>query len=165
MSDNSKSLDTAEKKLRDLGLPLPGKPIDSEVAWPDNVADLAPVELAHHLTWWAGWGAFTRYHLAKSETNLASFEAEYDLLVKETMFKSTGDYKTVTELKASIAQMPSVVKIQGKTLEATAMVKMLRAVLEGYQAKYATVSREISRRGLEFDENTDKGDSYRVGKF
>lgn len=162
MAESSRTLGSAEQRITDLGLPLPGKPGRSPdtVEWPDNVATLGPEEIAEHMTWWIGWAGHARYQLARIETDLEAFEAEYALERQTRIFKSKGDYATVTELKAAIDQAPDMAKMQAKILQAQATKKLLRALVASYEEKNSTISREISRRGAERQES-DSGSGSR----
>jgi hypothetical protein len=141
------------KQVEDLGLPLPGKPEEGDLAWPSNVADLSSYDLAHHMSWWSGWASYIRYHLAQAETNETAYQEQYKLIEQDAISKSTGDWKTVTELKAKVANDPRLIECKKSILQAKALRKMLAALLDGYEKKYATISREISRRGAEFEDS------------
>lgn len=144
----SSSIDKAEATINRLGLPRPEKPFDDDsvLEWPNNVAELTPEELAEHLTWWGGWKAYARYHVARAEGNFKALTKKMALLGKMLLFKSKGDYKTITDARAAVAQMPPMVKLAGQEQEAEALVLVLTSLLEGYEDKYNTISREISRR-------------------
>jgi len=164
LSENSRSLEKAEAKIDSLGLPRPEKPRDrgdDNPEWPDNVADLSPDQLAEHMTWWSGWSAYARYHLGRAETNLAAFARQLKHETSMRLYKSRGDYATVTEAKASIEQMPDMAKLAKREQEAEALVTTLKSLLKGYEDKYSTSSREISRRGLDFDHSVgEEGDRF-----
>lgn len=169
LSETSRSLEKAEAKISDLGLPLPSKPKLTEeeklegitdLEWPRNIADLSPYDLAEHMSWWSGWGGFARYHLARAISNFKAFQEELDIETKKRIYKSSGDYKTVTECKAAISQMPDMVKKAIRKTEAEALVEMLKALLEGYEGKYTVTSREISRRGMDYDENKERKENW-----
>lgn len=160
MSEDSASVQAADAVIAKLGLPLPRKPEKcGEPEWPQNVSDLTPEELTQHLTWWKGWTAHTRWHLARIEGNFIAAEEMYRKLTSELTYKSEGDYGTVTALKASVANAPEVLKARKKVLEAKVTVGLVRALLDGYEDKFIAISRELTRRGKDFDE--DK----RVGRF
>lgn len=151
-TQDSKTLEKAMGQVESLDLPLPKEPVSSEVEWPDNVADLDQTQLAAHMTWWTAWSSFIQYHLAQAETNAAAFKEELEVTVQQMIFKSDeNDYKNVTSMKAAIGQLPMVQKIKAKLLEAQAKKRMLSALLEGYEKKYSTISREISRRSMEWE--------------
>lgn len=145
---DSNTVKNAEVEIRALGLPIPSQPqfVKEEMDWPQNVADLSMEELAEHMTWWSGWGAYCRYHVARAETNAAAFDKQLRLETQIRIHKSEGDYKNVTELKAAVGQQREIQEMEAKQLEAAAMQKMLKALLEGYETKYTTISREITRR-------------------
>jgi len=158
---DSKTLKRARTKMKELGIPLPekGDP-KAHVSWPGNVGDLSSEEIAQHMTWWTAWSGFVRYELAEVETNVAALTAELELVKGEAMHKSEGDYKTVTELKAAVAQMSSVQTAEAMVLEASATKRMLKALLVGYEEKYQTISREVSRRQGDREE-ANSGNSRR----
>lgn len=155
MSDDSNTLIRAESSVKELGLPIPKKPYNvlHDLDWPENVADLSTVDLAEHLTWWSAWSGYTRYHLARAETNHEAFSTKYRIETQVKIMKSKGDHKTVTELKASVAQLPEMQKLEAQMLKAEAERKLLKALLENYEGKYKTVSREVTRRSADFDED------------
>ena len=154
---DSHTLLEAEDRVKSLGLPIPKRPFGNdteELAWPENVADLDTVELARHLTWWQAWSGYVRYQLARAETNHEAFSTQFRIETQLKIIKSTGDHKTVTELKASVAQFPEMQKLEKSMLRAESEKKLLKALLENYEGKYKTVSREVTRRSAEFEEGS-----------
>jgi hypothetical protein len=154
--EESRSLMHAEAKIETLGLPRPKKPKLEEgdsVKWPSNIADLSTDQLAQHLTWWSGWSGYARYYLAKAETNYENFVAAYNLEISKGLYCSKGEYSTLTEIKASIEQRPEMIKRKKVIQRHKAQVTMLKSLLQGYEDKYATASREISRRDHDFHES------------
>lgn len=149
--EDSKAVTRAKSQIDHLGLPTPHKPNTIELRWPENVADISSEELAEHLAWCTGWASYAGWHLSHAETNEAAFEVEYATNQQALILNSAGDYKTVTELKASVSNSKGLLVCKAKILEAKALRKMLAALLEGYDKKYTTISREISRRGSEFE--------------
>jgi len=161
LKEKSRSLIHAEETVDRLGFPIPEKPLtdpnDARVKWPSNVADLSPYQLAEHLSWWSGWSAYARYHVGAAETNVDNFDAAFKLDRDTRLYKSKGDYNTVTEALAAIVQSPDMVALKQKLQRAKAVVIHLNALLAGYEEKYTTISREISRRQLEFNSSKDRG--------
>jgi hypothetical protein len=151
--EDSQTLQKARAYVEELGLPIPSRPIAGILEWPENVADLESTELAYHLTSWSGWASYARYQLAIAETNYAAFSTELAVTEQVRLFKSKGDYKTVTEHKASVGQSKDIQEIKAKVLVTEAEKKMIKALLEGYENKYSTISREISRRSADFEES------------
>jgi len=164
LGSDSATVQRADGQIERLGLPLP-KSMDQskDVEWPANIADLSQEQLAEHLTWWSGWAAYTRYHVARAETNASAVDKELHLLRSELMFKMQGDHKTVTETKAAISIRPDIQKLEAQMLEADALRRMLRALLEGYEGKFQTTSREITRRGVEWNTGAE-GDNVNMFK-
>lgn len=148
---DSRTVLAADDAIKEMGFPIPVKPLGmpQDLIWPKNVADLSSNDLARHMTWWSGWSASARYALARAETNEEAYSEARRLKVQQGIFKSEGDYASVTELKAAVEQGKDVQELDAKLLKARAMKKMLKALLTGYEEKYAVVSREISRRTRE----------------
>lgn len=149
---DSRTLQKAELQLVQLGLPIPNQPREKVLVWPENVADLDGPELANHLSWCAAWSSYARYQLARSETNYAAFQTELSVKESIAIVNSKGDHSSVTETKASVYQLPEIQRLKAKLLESEALKKMIKSLLDGYEMKYATISREISRRSHEWDE-------------
>lgn len=141
-----------EARIQRMGLPEPEaiKVDDDSPVWPDNVADLGPEELAHHMTYWTGLAAYARNHLARCETDVSAWSEQYKHDRSVFLFKSGvgkgRDYSTVTEAKAVFDQNPKTVELKLQLLEAEATVKMLKGRIDGYERKNATISREQTRR-------------------
>lgn len=159
MVDDSNTLVKAETQINSLGFPAPKKPYSTDaesLEWPANVADLSTTDLAKHLTWWSAWSGYARYNLARAETNHEAFATQYRIQTQIKIMKSKGDHKSVTELKASVAQLPEMQELEARMLKAEAEKKLLKALLENYEGKYKTVSREVSRRHSDFEENKSR---------
>lgn len=155
---DSKAVERAAEVIDSLGLPLPNRPAEdaSSLEWPSNVADLGPEELAKHMSWWSGWSAYARYHLAWSDTNATAAKEQFLYLENDRIHKSEGDYKSVTELKAAVSRMPEIREAKANFLVVDSVRKMVKSLLEGYEQKYSTISREISRRGMDWGENQSR---------
>lgn len=147
--ENSEAVSRATNQVLELGLPLPGKPGEEELEWPENVATLSSHDLAHHISYWTAWASYSRWHLARVETDETAFEETYKRCQDKLIANSKNDRRTVTELKASVSGDPDLVKFKKQLLRASALKKMLASLLDGYEKKYATISREISRREAE----------------
>lgn len=145
----SESLKKADALVSKLGLPTPAQPDRRDgvvVEWPDNIGDLTPDDLGEQMTWWTGWSSYARYHLARVETDLSANEEAERLNMAKHMFRSSGDYDTVTASKAAYIQRPDAMAAAGLIQELSAQKMLISALLEGYEKKYETISREISRR-------------------
>jgi hypothetical protein len=151
--DESNTLKKAKAYIDSLDFPIPESPAKTKTYWPENVADLDSQELALHLTHWSAWAGYARFQLAVAETNYAAFSSELSVNEQKYLFRSKGDFKTVTELKASVGQLPVMQQLEAKVLKAEAEKKLIKALLDGYEMKYSTISREISRRMQDFKDN------------
>jgi len=152
--DEMETTKRAELAIDKLGLPRPKRPAEavSSLDWPNNVGDLSSDQLAEHMTWWTGWSGYARYHLARSETNSEALKAEYKMRFNEALTKYGASYKSVTEAKSYVENMPDLLRVKVKIEEADAIKRQVKALLEGYDAKYTVVSREISRRKADMDD-------------
>lgn len=155
MSSDSNTLKDAEDQVKSLGMPIPKRPYESDAEdldWPKNIADLSTTELAHHLTWWQAWSGYARYALARAETNHEAFSSQHRIQMQLVLMKSEGDYKNVTTQKAAAGSLPEMQKLEKQMLTAESEKKLLKALLENYEGKYKTVSREVTRRAADFEE-------------
>jgi len=152
--DDMETTKKAEAEIDRLGLPRPERPAENvgNLEWPSNVGDLESDQLAEHMTWWTGWAVYARYHLARSETNVEALKAEHKIRVDDYLAKQGSTYKTLAEAKAAVGNKPDMTKLQVKIQAADAIKRQVRSLLEGYEAKYAVVSREISRRKADMDD-------------
>jgi len=159
MIETSRTLQKVEARIELMGLPEPELITvdDDSPVWPDNIADLTPDELAHHMTYWTGLGAYGRNHLARCETDASAWLEQYKHDRSVFVFKSgvgpKGDYSTVTEAKAVFDQLPKTINIKILLLEAEAAVKILKGRIDGYEKKNAAISREQTRREKEHAES------------
>ena len=164
--DRSPSSFRTEERIKMLELPLPERPIKDEESpvWPRSVSDLSPMQLAEHLTWWSGWASYARYYLGCAETDLAHFELTYETDFDLKIYELKKNYKTVTEAKAAVRSLDGLKSAKRKIIEAKALVVSLRSLLSGYEEKYATVSREISRRGIDYEHTHRQERTIRHGR-
>jgi hypothetical protein len=151
--EDSGTMKRAEAEVKRLGLEMPKKFANSpeDLEWPSNVADLTPNELARHLAWWTGWASYIGPEVARAETNATAYQAKYAVNLGMEMHKRQGDFSKVAELKAAVSQLKHLQEIEMQALEAEAIRKVLKSLLVGYEKKYSTVSREITRREAEYE--------------
>jgi len=145
---DSGTQERAEATMKKLGLSLPKKfEQDPEsLEWPINISELNENQLAHHLSWWSGWIAYINPEIARAETNATAFRVKQEKLVAMEMSKRKGDFNKVTELKAAVSELQHIQELDIVILEADAIKKLLQSLLAGYENRYKTVSREITRR-------------------
>jgi hypothetical protein len=153
MDNDSKTVKNTEEFIKNLGFPLPKKLPPDGVTWPQNIADLSSDELAEHLSWWSGWSSYTRWHLAKAETNYSVAEKKLTIETAKRLYTRKSEFKTVAEAKNAVLQEEEVQKLEVDALQKDALRSMLKALLDGYESKYSTISREITRRNNDVDQN------------
>ena len=152
-STTLKEIDTLVTKL---GLPLPAKLPEGKIKWPDNIGDLSSDQLGEHLAWWSGWAAYTRWHMSRAETNYTAAEKRLTLESAKRLYLCKSQYKTISEAKNYVLQEEEIQRLEIEVMKKDAFRSMLKALLEGYESKYATISREITRRGNELSQSTPR---------
>lgn len=166
--EKSETLKSAETAMRRWGMPEPAQPTHDDNGeiplWPNNVADLELDDIARHMTWLTGWVAYATHNLGRAKTNHAGFEEGMAHARSKFLFSSgigaNGDYATVTEAKAAFDQRPDTVRIKKKVLEAKALVTMLESLIKGYEEKRFTLSRELTKRGIDEARGGQRGDRF-----
>ncbi len=160
---NTDSLEYGDERVKDLGLPIPSKqtPYEGEIVeWPSSLSELTLEDLSVQMTWWTGWSAYGRYSLSRAETNLASCEEAFTLNMGAYLVATSGDYPTVTAAKAAYAQKPDSISLKRQIMKLQAEKKIVGALLQGYDEKKKTVSRELTRRGIESDDTRGSGSRF-----
>ncbi len=141
-----KTREAAERLSRRLQLPIPPVP-EEKLPFPENVADLSNEELPHHLAYWTALGAYAGYQAALVDSAHGNAEAEYEM--EYDLRYATRDDKHVTDKRHISGASKAVRKLRREMILLERDLNILRALLEGYEKKYAAVSRELSRRGIE----------------
>ena len=150
----SRAARAAIARVSALELPLPKKPIEEgSCEWPHNLSDLTDDQLANQLTYWAGIASYAAFHVAREDVERKSFERARSHAWTRALLSS--DAGSVTEKKAYADTHPVVVEAEKSVAIHDSMYKMLKAVFEGYQSKYAAASRELSRRLKTFERGLD----------
>jgi hypothetical protein len=149
---DSKTLKEIDGVIGAIGLPVPLKMQENKIHWPDNIGDLTSDQLGEQLSWWSGWSAYTRWQLARAETNYVSADKRLTIETAKRLYIRRSDFKTVAETKNAVTQEEEIQRLEVEVMKKDALRGMLKALLEGYESKYYTISREITRRGNEFQQ-------------
>ena len=132
--------------LQALGLVAPNNP-NKELIFPDDLSRLGDAELGHHLSYWCNMCAYAHQKVSVLEGALviarAEYEQEYDLRVYSKQGSSVSERKVAVGASKKIREM----KTRLALIEAD--LKILKAILLGYDLKNSAVSREITRRNHE----------------
>lgn len=146
----SKGVVLAHQVLDNLGLPLPSPPTPEsrELTLPQNLGDLSDGEISQHLAMWTNLIASASYREAIASSNAVATAEEVKVRVRKYLLAWPADDKktTVTEREAKAHMEPEIRKLGVQKIHLETVERLLKAVLKGYEAKYAAISRELSRR-------------------
>lgn len=152
MGFDTASAEEAVDWVRKTGAPVPKNGV-SDVApeWPKNLADVPMEVLGELLTYWSGVKAFLAWHSAVHDVEKKALTAQADF--EWTKFYLGGTADKVTEKRELANASKDVVTNRRLALKHEAKHKLLEALFIGAEAKYAAVSRELSRREQQFGRN------------
>ena len=134
--------------LDQLGLPLP-KRAANDLEFPEDLSEIANEDLAMHLSYWSSMCSYAQQKVAVLEGTYViskeKTEQEYDIRLYTAIKKGMK----ITEARAIVNASKIVrdMKTSVSTIEAD--LKVLKAVLSGYELKNHAISREITRRSNE----------------
>jgi hypothetical protein len=131
-----------------LKLPLPQEP-RLEATFPDDIGACEIDELSGYLTTWTHVCGRASLQVAKIESLLIRKEAEYEERVD--MSVSTTEGKSLADRKIQAKTKTNALKLSRHVEQLRADLVIAKALLSGYEKKYNTVSREISRRRMTAD--------------
>ena len=146
----SKGVILAHQVLDKLGLPLPSDPTPEarELTLPQNLGSLADEEISQHLAMWTNLIASASYREAIASSNAVATAEEVKVRVRKYLLAWPAEDKktTVTEREAKAHMEPEIRRLVIQKIHLETVERLLKAVLKGYEAKYAAISRELSRR-------------------
>lgn len=132
--------------IKSLGLTAPSQS-NKELTFPSDLSRLSDSELGQHLTYWCNMCAYAHQKVAVLEGALvlarSEYEQEYDLRLYSKQGSSMSERKVAVGASRTIRDM----KTRLAVIEAD--LKILKAILIGYDLKNSAVSREITRRNNE----------------
>lgn len=140
--DPREALGRAERALQNAKLrlerelPWPARPT-GEVSWPEDLTLSDPETLGRTLGALAGWLAYAESELARCETQTLLLEYQREL--ERALFEGKK-----AEWEASAAARRLGVAL----LEWQSKARLLKGLIKGYEARYAAISRELTRRGV-----------------
>lgn len=111
-----------------------------------TISEISSDELGNILARYSAWREFTEDRHIESIAVYAECKSVYDNACDKAMLKSNG--ATVTERKASAKVSSDVSLLASKVLEAETYMELLGGKLESFSNVLATLSRELTRRGV-----------------
>lgn len=126
-----------------LGLVAPVKP-EVELVFPSDLSILSDDELGRHLAYWSSMCAYAHQKVSILDGSLVLAKTEYDQEYDLRLYHRQGTSITERKLGVSVSKTLRDMKRRIATIEAD--LKVLKAVLVGYDLKNSAVSREITRR-------------------
>jgi predicted nucleotidyltransferase len=108
------------------------------------------------MTYWTGWAGYARTMLASVSSELSMYESQLGVFRSKEMLRIEGQFKTVTAAKAAVEELSEVQERVRENQPLKAKKALLQAVLTTYEERSAVISREISRRGMDFSEASRK---------
>jgi hypothetical protein len=139
----SLSAKTAMRRVHAIETPLPGRP-EEEPEWPGNLSDLTDEDLSNHLTYWSAMLSYVVFEVAREDVERKSFERQAHMEMTKAFMRCTAP--TVTERKMQAELVPTYQELRQKYDIHDGMYRLLAALSQGYEQKYAAVSRELTRR-------------------
>lgn len=132
--------------LSSLGLVAPSHP-STELSFPDDLSRLSDTEIGHHLSYWCNMCAYAHQKVSVLEGALVLARAEYEQEYDLRLYSKQGS--SVSERKIAVGASKKIREMKTRLAVIEADLKILKAILLGYDLKNSAVSREITRRNNE----------------
>jgi hypothetical protein len=129
--------------LSSLGLIAPQKPVE-DLHYPSDLSVLSDDELAKHLAYWSSMCGYAHQKVSVLEGALVLAKVEYDQEYDLRLYHRQGSTISERKLGVSVSKVLREMKVRVASMEAD--LKVLKAVLIGYDLKNSAISREITRR-------------------
>jgi len=134
------------------GLAVPPKPSnimrEKYSGLPEDLTKVSNRKLGRLLGVYASFAEFSDYELAKLEGVQERLDNDLELLSAEIMALN-DDGKEKWRLEAAVQRNKKYQSLRKKRVLVSTKVRILKALKSGYDRKHSTVSREITRRGME----------------
>lgn len=132
--------------IKSLGLHAPVQPT-KELIFPNDLSKLGDDELGLHLSYWCNMCAYAHQKLSVLEGALILSKCEYDQEYDLRLYSVTGSSVSEKKIKVNASKRVRELKSNTSTIEAD--LKILKAIVLGYDLKNSAISREITRRNNE----------------
>lgn len=145
--------EAVEYVYEDIGLaPIDNPQFDPKL--PEDITKVDDHELGRLLGQFSAMIQYLEERVALADISSTDKDTVLDALKAEVRLLATG---TVPDKTAIVLTHPTVIEALLQSLQASAVVKLLKSRMSGYERAYGAISREISRR------DTSMAQSSRVG--
>lgn len=131
--------------VESLGLTSPQAP-QAEIVFPQDLSSIHHDDLGEHLSYWASMCAYGHSKVAVLEGAFIIAKQQLDEEVTLRLYSRQSYPETATEKKNAVMSMKAVRELTQKVATIEADLKVLKAVVMGYDMKNSAISREITRR-------------------
>jgi len=131
--------------VNSLGLTTPNPP-SAELIFPADLSSLHQDEIGEQLSYWASLCSYGHSKVAVLEGALIIARQQLDEEIYMRLYARQAHQGTATEKKAAVMATKAVRELSQKVATIEADLKVLKAVVMGYDMKNSAISREITRR-------------------
>lgn len=135
--------------VRRLGFKKTKRPTKGITQMREDPTRLPPAKLQKHYTAMVAWFSYANENLAA--VNIELLEVHSELRRKRAFFYSKSSEKTKWKLDNAVSRNKSVRELEDKEMELEAKRTMLETISKNYETRAAALSRELTRRGHEYD--------------
>ncbi len=138
----------ASSMLDQLGLPTPTR-AKNDLAFPEDLGEIVNEDLAMHLSYWSSMCSYAQQKVAVLEGTYVISKEKSDQEYDIRLYASIKKGMKITEARAIVNASKTVRDMKANVSTIEADLKVLKAVLSGYELKNQAISREITRRSNE----------------
>lgn len=138
-----------------MGIPAPGRPGQTVVPLPEDLTSLTDEQLGNYLNIYGQWIGYIDYQLSYSATErqdaesyLTYIQARVRLEIKS---RQGTDKRTVQDKNDIMETNPKVLEAKERYMFWESTYQLTKALRDGVQSAWDTVSRRITQRGQEVD--------------
>jgi len=138
--------DRSNELIRSLGLHAPVKP-NVELTFPSDLSKVSDDALGEHLAYWCSMCSYAHQKVSVLDGAFVLARNDYDQEFDLRLYNVQGSSVSERKVKVSASKTIREMKTRLHTIEAD--LKILKAVVLGYDLKNSAISREITRRNNE----------------
>jgi hypothetical protein len=147
-------IDSVQQRLTSAGFTLPQQP-QQQTLLPRDITLIDGPELGRLMGEFAALIAYTQTHVALHEVEAAARKNKHDLARSRAylLLRASSEKRTEREREALLDTDPQIALLHAALTESEALVTLTKALLNGFTVQYGTLSRELTRRGV----NAERG--------
>ena len=156
MSDDSirsKTLQRAEYLAASAKLPFPKQILtEDEIDFPTDLSSTPDDRLSSLMGQYSGLIAYAQFVLGQASIEFTAKKAAYDIeRAKLYLVYRRDERMTEKEREAALELHKNLQPLKFEMVQSEAYMRLLESLLSGYNAKYAVLSRELTRKGYRND--------------